>query len=171
MIVEHIRAADCVIVCWSLSSLRDEPVLSDARIAKELGKLIPVLINPLMPDHFPKDLRPADAANLATWNGDYDDEKWRDFRNRVVSKIAEVEAKQGKAVSSPGRRIYSTKTELDEATAAKNVDDGKKQGKKVFICYRRDDSAGSAGRVKDRLEKEFGSDLLFMDVDAILYGG
>ena len=39
--------------------------------------------------------------------------------------------------------------------------------KKLFISYRRDDSAGHAGRVHDRLEREFGRDLLFMDVDAI----
>jgi hypothetical protein len=36
---------------------------------------------------------------------------------------------------------------------------------KVFLCYRRDDSAGYAGRVQDRLVQEFGRDLLFMDVD------
>jgi hypothetical protein len=41
---------------------------------------------------------------------------------------------------------------------------------KVFISYRRDDSAGHAGRVHDRLERELGRDLLFMDVDAILLG-
>jgi formylglycine-generating enzyme required for sulfatase activity len=41
---------------------------------------------------------------------------------------------------------------------------------KVFISYRRDDSAGHAGRVHDRLEREFGPDLLFMDVDAIPLG-
>src|SRR5262245_57051368 len=41
---------------------------------------------------------------------------------------------------------------------------------KVFISYRRDDSAGHAGRVHDRLEKEFGRDLLFMDVDSVALG-
>jgi hypothetical protein len=41
---------------------------------------------------------------------------------------------------------------------------------KVFISYRRDDSAGYAGRVRDRLEHELGRDLLFMDVDAIPLG-
>jgi TIR domain len=41
---------------------------------------------------------------------------------------------------------------------------------KVFISYRRDDSAGQAGRIQDRLEREFGHDLLFMDVDAIPLG-
>ena len=38
---------------------------------------------------------------------------------------------------------------------------------KVFISYRRDDSAGHAGRVHDRLAHEFGANLLFMDVDSI----
>src|ERR1700729_1083735 len=41
---------------------------------------------------------------------------------------------------------------------------------KLFISYRRDDSAGHAGRVRDRLEREFGRDLLFMDVDTIPLG-
>jgi hypothetical protein len=41
---------------------------------------------------------------------------------------------------------------------------------KVFISYRRDDSAGHAGHVHDRLEREFGHDLLFMDVDSIPLG-
>ena len=38
---------------------------------------------------------------------------------------------------------------------------------KLFISYRRDDSAGYAGRVHDRLQREFGGNLLFMDVDSI----
>jgi formylglycine-generating enzyme required for sulfatase activity len=42
--------------------------------------------------------------------------------------------------------------------------------RKMFISYRRDDSAGHAGRVHDHLEREFGRDLLFMDVDAIPLG-
>jgi formylglycine-generating enzyme required for sulfatase activity len=41
---------------------------------------------------------------------------------------------------------------------------------KVFISYRRDDSAPYAGRVHDRLEHEFGRDLLFMDVDSVPLG-
>jgi hypothetical protein len=41
---------------------------------------------------------------------------------------------------------------------------------KVFLCYRRDDSAANAGRIQDRLEREFGRNLLFMDVDAVPLG-
>lgn len=42
--------------------------------------------------------------------------------------------------------------------------------KRIFISYRRDDSAGHAGRVFDRLKVEFGHGNLFMDVDAIPLG-
>lgn len=45
-----------------------------------------------------------------------------------------------------------------------------KLSSKIFISYRRDDSAGHAGRVHDRLQTTFGQDLLFMDVDAIPLG-
>ena len=41
---------------------------------------------------------------------------------------------------------------------------------RLFISYRRDDSAGYAGRVYDRLEREFGRDNLVMDVDSIPLG-
>ena len=38
---------------------------------------------------------------------------------------------------------------------------------KIFISYRRDDSAAHAGRLYDRLEGHFGQGQVFMDVDAI----
>jgi TIR domain len=41
---------------------------------------------------------------------------------------------------------------------------------KVFICYRREDSGGYAGRIQDQLTQALGSDVLFMDVDAIPLG-
>ena len=41
---------------------------------------------------------------------------------------------------------------------------------RIFVSYRRNDSAGHAGRVHDRLNAEFGPDLLFMDVTTIPLG-
>lgn len=38
---------------------------------------------------------------------------------------------------------------------------------KVFISYRREDSAGYAGRLYDRLAAQFGLDRVFMDIDTI----
>jgi len=41
---------------------------------------------------------------------------------------------------------------------------------RIFISYRREDSAGYAGRVYDRLVKHFGPEQIFMDVDNIRPG-
>ncbi|WP_454457098.1 toll/interleukin-1 receptor domain-containing protein [Thauera phenylacetica] len=41
---------------------------------------------------------------------------------------------------------------------------------KVFVSYRRDDSAGFAGRLTDALERRFGVDSVFRDVDDIAVG-
>jgi hypothetical protein len=41
---------------------------------------------------------------------------------------------------------------------------------RIFVSYRREDSEGHAGRIRDRLAQEFGPDLLFMDVDSIKLG-
>jgi TIR domain len=41
----------------------------------------------------------------------------------------------------------------------------KKMSEQIFICYRRDESSGWAGRLKDRLEASFPKIQIFMDVD------
>jgi hypothetical protein len=41
---------------------------------------------------------------------------------------------------------------------------------RIFISYRREDSAGYAGRLYDRLSQHFGSDQIFMDIDTIKPG-
>ena len=42
--------------------------------------------------------------------------------------------------------------------------------RKIFLCYRRDDSAGDSGRLHDRLALEFGDKNIFMDVDSMRLG-
>ncbi|HEX5870211.1 MAG TPA: toll/interleukin-1 receptor domain-containing protein, partial [Longimicrobium sp.] len=41
---------------------------------------------------------------------------------------------------------------------------------KIFICYRRSDSAGHAGRLYDRLVARFGRNRVYMDLDSIPFG-
>ena len=41
---------------------------------------------------------------------------------------------------------------------------------KGFLSYRLEDSGGYAGRIQDQLAQALGSDVLFMDVDAIPLG-
>ena len=40
----------------------------------------------------------------------------------------------------------------------------------IFICYRREETAGQAGRLYDRLSARFGADRVFMDVDSVAFG-
>ena len=37
----------------------------------------------------------------------------------------------------------------------------------IFLCYRREDTAGEAGRICDHLTRRFGQDAVFIDVDSI----
>ena len=41
---------------------------------------------------------------------------------------------------------------------------------KIFLSYRREDSAAEAGRIYDRLRIHFGDNAVFMDIDAIPFG-
>ncbi len=41
---------------------------------------------------------------------------------------------------------------------------------KIFLSYRRQDSAGVAGRIEDRLRAHFGDDAIFMDIASIPFG-
>jgi parallel beta-helix repeat protein len=40
----------------------------------------------------------------------------------------------------------------------------------IFISYRREETAGQAGRLYDRLSGQFGADRVFMDVDSVAFG-
>jgi hypothetical protein len=42
---------------------------------------------------------------------------------------------------------------------------------KIFLNYRRGDDPGNTGRLYDRLEPEFGTGQLFMDVEGHIKGG
>ncbi len=46
----------------------------------------------------------------------------------------------------------------------------KKTADQIFICYRRSDSPGAAGRIYDRLIQRFGRSAVFKDVDSIPLG-
>lgn len=41
---------------------------------------------------------------------------------------------------------------------------------RIFLCYRREDSQGEAGRLYDRLTDSFGPDRVFMDIDSVPLG-
>jgi hypothetical protein len=48
--------------------------------------------------------------------------------------------------------------------------DQSKRPNQIFICYRREDTAGVVGRIYDRLVQRFGKDAIFKDVDSLPLG-
>ena len=61
------------------------------------------------------------------------------------------------------RRMQSTEKQLRRRPSAKQ----KQETKGIFISYRRDESAGYAGRIADSLVQHFGEDRVFRDIDSI----
>jgi serine/threonine protein kinase len=57
-----------------------------------------------------------------------------------------------------------------EAVSRQNLSTPPRVAPKIFICYRRDDSADVTGRIYDRLVNQFGEASLFKDVYSIPYG-
>jgi hypothetical protein len=69
-IAQALNAAKCVIVCWTKLSAHHQTgkkVQVEAREAQDAGKLLQVLLEKVAPPLF---FRQAQAADLATWNGD-----------------------------------------------------------------------------------------------------
>lgn len=56
---------------------------------------------------------------------------------------------------------------MSSANSASDETRGSKGERLIFISYRRDDAAGYAGAIYDRLMPQFSQHRIFMDVDAI----
>jgi hypothetical protein len=91
------------------------------------------------------------------------------FRPDVKDAVARILPEATAAPSDPPKQVADVVEGFKEV-AARVKAESPKPAPKIFISYRREDSAGHAGRVHDRLEREFGRDLLFMDVDTIPLG-
>jgi hypothetical protein len=69
MIEEALRDMRCMVVLWSAHSVDSDWVKEEAEEARALGKLIPVLIEPVKP---PVGFRSIQAADLTDWDGSKD---------------------------------------------------------------------------------------------------
>jgi hypothetical protein len=80
-------------------------------------------------------------------------------RTVTAHGVDEHRAEDAEAAEEARRRAEEVKAAEEAARAPK-----------VFINYRREDSAAYARLVQDRLEREWGRDFVFMDVDSIPIG-
>ena len=91
---EHLTGARIAIVLWSKTSVASANVKHEAMIAKESGKLIPAMIEPLTPADFPMGMYLTQAAQLSDYRGQSD-------HPGMAKLLAEVASRMGKPVPQP----------------------------------------------------------------------
>jgi hypothetical protein len=73
----HLNRSKCALVFWSSNAVASDNVRHEATVAKQQGKLLPVLLDSLTADQFPMGLYTDQAANLTGWTGDEHHDGWR----------------------------------------------------------------------------------------------
>jgi hypothetical protein len=61
---QHLTKSKCAMAFWSTTSVSSDNVRHEATVAKQQGKLISVLLEPLTAEQFPMGLYAQQAANL-----------------------------------------------------------------------------------------------------------
>jgi TIR domain/PAN domain len=84
---QHLTKSKCAMAFWSATSVSSDNVRHEATVAKQQGKLISVLLEPLTAEQFPMGLYAQQAANLSDWSGDYSHDEWRKFRREFEAKL------------------------------------------------------------------------------------
>jgi hypothetical protein len=95
------KLAQCkaLIVLWSEHSTKSQWVREEARMGRDKGVLIPVMIDTSTP---PFGFGEVQAANLSGWNGEVDNPNWRRFAD-AVQRFAKNDAPTPAPMPSPPR--------------------------------------------------------------------
>lgn len=83
----HLAESKCAIVFWSSASAASDNVRHEATVAKQQGKLVAALLEPLTAAQFPMGMYSQQAANLVDWRGDLNDAAWGNLRREVEAKL------------------------------------------------------------------------------------
>jgi hypothetical protein len=81
-IEQKLGVCKALIVLWSEHSTKSQWVREEARLGRDKGVLIPVMIDASQP---PFGFGEVQAANLANWNGEADHPHWRRFVDAVMN--------------------------------------------------------------------------------------
>jgi hypothetical protein len=84
---QHLTRAKCAVVFWSQNSVASDNVRHEATVAKQQGKLVPVLLETLTADQFPMGLYSTQAADISSWTGDLESTEWLRLRREVEAKL------------------------------------------------------------------------------------
>jgi hypothetical protein len=175
-----------VVVLWSRASVAS-PVIQDQALRALMGlQLVPVKIEKgKLP---PGDLRSAASlsVDLRGWQGDpragnfpllvrvIPGMREQALRMRRDATTASVSSAPGPSTPSPIltaiRNSQTGRPATPPPSFASPPPSTVSQAGTLFICYRRDDTQGEAGRLHDLLTATFGDDSVIMDVESVPLG-
>ncbi len=84
---QHLNDAKCAIVFWSVNSVASDNVRHEATVAKQRGKLVPVLLDPLTAEQFPMGSYSTQGANLSAWSGETEDVEWTKVQRELEARL------------------------------------------------------------------------------------
>lgn len=84
-----LAACKAVIVLWSVHSTKSQWVREEARMGRDKGRLIPVMLDSSAP---PFGFGEVQAADLSTWNGEANHPGWTRFSGAVYSTVRGADA-------------------------------------------------------------------------------
>src|SRR5262245_43515259 len=84
---QHLAKAKCAIVFWSKHSVASDNVRHEATVAKEQGKLVPVLLENLGASEFPMGMWSTQGANLASFTGGAADPEWQKLLREIEARL------------------------------------------------------------------------------------
>ena len=82
VIEERLKAADAVIVLWSADAVKSQWVRAEADAARQLGTLIQVSLDGIMP---PMPFNQIQCADLAEWDGERDSPGWLKVEQSIAA--------------------------------------------------------------------------------------
>lgn len=92
VIQEALNAAGCIVVLWSAASIKSNWVKTEASEALSRNRLVPVLIDRVLP---PIEFKRIQAANLAGWNGETDHPEFAGLMLSIERLLALPSGTQG----------------------------------------------------------------------------
>jgi hypothetical protein len=151
---QHLTKSKCAMAFWSATSVSSDNVRHEAIVAKQQGKLISVLLEPLTAEQFPMGLYAQQAANLSGWNGDYSHDEWRKFRREFEAKLTplwvrrQIDEAEAELVGERARREGAERRDRTmQAQIAKEVE------VQQALKRERDDALDEVAAIKSTVEK------------------
>lgn len=120
-IEQKLTQCKALIVLWSEHSTKSQWVREEARMGRDKGVLIPVMIDASQP---PFGFGEVQAANLASWNGEADHPGWKRFVDAVMHFSKAESRPQQAMASAPPRAAAPVSQPAPQAAPAPNAKGG-----------------------------------------------